>query len=40
MDKGQIVWQVAHGETPDNIRNEPALKGLNIPRTAGRETST
>jgi quinoprotein glucose dehydrogenase len=33
LDQGEIVWQVAHGETPDNIRNNPALKGLNIPRT-------
>jgi quinoprotein glucose dehydrogenase len=33
MDKGQFVWQIAHGETPDYIRNHPALKGLNIPRT-------
>ncbi len=33
LDKGEIAWQVAHGETPDNIRNHPALKGLNIPRT-------
>jgi quinoprotein glucose dehydrogenase len=33
MDKGEIVWQIAHGETPDAIRNHPALKGLNIPRT-------
>ncbi len=33
LDKGDIVWQIAHGETPDNIRNHPALKGLNIPRT-------
>ncbi len=33
MDKGEILWQIAHGETPDNIRNHPALKGLNIPRT-------
>jgi quinoprotein glucose dehydrogenase len=33
MDKGEIAWQVPHGETPDNIRNHPALKGLNIPRT-------
>jgi len=33
MDKGQIVWQVAHGETPDNVRNNPALKGVAIPRT-------
>jgi quinoprotein glucose dehydrogenase len=33
LNKGDIVWQVAHGETPDNIRNHPALKGLTIPRT-------
>jgi quinoprotein glucose dehydrogenase len=33
LTKGEIVWQVAHGETPDNIKNNPALKGLNIPRT-------
>jgi quinoprotein glucose dehydrogenase len=33
MDKGEIAWQVAHGETPDNVRNHAALKGLTIPRT-------
>ena len=33
MDRGEIAWQVSHGETPDNIRNHQALKGLNIPRT-------
>ena len=33
LDKGEIVWQVAHGETPDNVRNHPALAGLKIPRT-------
>lgn len=33
MDKGEFVWQVPHGETPDGVRNHPALKGLNIPRT-------
>ena len=31
-----MLWQIAHGETPDNIRNHPALKGLTIPRT-GRQ---
>jgi quinoprotein glucose dehydrogenase len=36
LNKGEIVWQIAHGETPDNIRNHPALKGLSIPRT-GRQ---
>jgi quinoprotein glucose dehydrogenase len=33
LDKGEIRWQVPHGETPDNVRNHPALKGLKIPRT-------
>jgi quinoprotein glucose dehydrogenase len=33
LNKGEIVWQIAHGETPDNVRDNPALKGLNIPRT-------
>ena len=33
LDAGEIVWQVPHGETPDEIRDSPALKGLNIPRT-------
>jgi quinoprotein glucose dehydrogenase len=33
LNKGEIVWQVAHGDTPDAVKNHPALKGLNIPRT-------
>ena len=33
LNKGEIAWQVAHGETPDAIKNHPALKGLTIPRT-------
>jgi len=33
LDRGEIAWQVAHGETPDNVKNNPALKGLTIPRT-------
>src|SRR3954469_1765624 len=28
LDRGEIRWQVAHGETPDSVRNHPALKGL------------
>ena len=33
LNKGDTVWQIAHGETPDNIRNHPALQGVTIPRT-------
>jgi quinoprotein glucose dehydrogenase len=33
LDKGDILWQIAHGDTPDNVRNHPALKGMTIPRT-------
>jgi quinoprotein glucose dehydrogenase len=33
LSKGEIAWQVAHGETPDSIRNSPELKGITIPRT-------
>src|SRR6185436_2465525 len=36
MNKGTLAWQIAHGDTPDNIKNNPALKGLTIPRT-GRQ---
>jgi len=36
MNKGEIVWQVPHGETPDVVRNHPALKGINIPRTGSQ----
>jgi len=39
MNKGEILWRVANAETPDNVRNHPALKGLNIPRT-GRSANT
>lgn len=36
MRSGTLKWQVAHGDTPDEIRNHPALKGVTIPRT-GRQ---
>jgi quinoprotein glucose dehydrogenase len=33
LDKGDFVWQIAHGETPDVVRTSEALKGMDIPRT-------
>jgi quinoprotein glucose dehydrogenase len=33
LDRGELLWSVPHGDTPDNVRNHPALKGLTIPKT-------
>jgi quinoprotein glucose dehydrogenase len=33
LNKGEIVWQVPHGETLDAVTNHPMLKGVTIPRT-------
>jgi quinoprotein glucose dehydrogenase len=33
LDRGELVWQVPYGETPDVVRNHPALKGMSIPNT-------
>ncbi len=33
LDRGDLVWQVPHGDTPDAVRNHPALRGVNIPKT-------
>ncbi|HWL63463.1 MAG TPA: PQQ-binding-like beta-propeller repeat protein [Steroidobacteraceae bacterium] len=32
MNTGEMVWQKAHSSTPDDIRNHPALQGLDLPR--------
>ncbi len=33
MNTGTIAWQVPNGDTPPAVRNNPALKGLTIPKT-------
>ena len=33
LKRGAQLWQVAHGETPDFIKNNPLMKGVTIPRT-------
>ena len=32
MNTGDLIWQKPHSSTPDEIRNHPALKGLELPR--------
>jgi quinoprotein glucose dehydrogenase len=33
VNKGDLLFQVPHGDTPDTIRNHPLLKGMNIGKT-------
>lgn len=32
MNTGEIMWQKTHSSTPDDIKNNPALAGLDLPR--------
>ena len=36
VNRGEIKFQVPHGDTPDDIRNHPLLEGLDIPKTGQR----
>ncbi|MBQ02191.1 MAG: quinoprotein glucose dehydrogenase [Acidobacteria bacterium] len=33
LKTGDILWQIPHGETPDNVREHPDLEGVDVPRT-------
>jgi quinoprotein glucose dehydrogenase len=33
LNTGDVKFRVPHGDTPDNVRNSPALKGMDIPKT-------
>jgi glucose dehydrogenase len=33
LKDGKLLFSVPEGDTPDNIKNNPLLKGLNIPKT-------
>ena len=33
LTQGEIAWQVAHGEAPDNIKNHRLLDGVQLPKT-------
>ena len=33
LDRGDILWQRPHGDTPDLVKHHPALAGLELPRT-------
>jgi quinoprotein glucose dehydrogenase len=33
LEKGVVKWRTPHGDTPDNVRSHPLLKGMAIPKT-------
>ncbi len=33
MSTGEFLWEIPNGDTPEHIRNHPALRGLNLPPT-------
>jgi quinoprotein glucose dehydrogenase len=33
MNAGTIAWQIPNGDTPPAVKNNPALKGVNVPKT-------
>jgi quinoprotein glucose dehydrogenase len=33
LTKGEKLWEIPNGDTPDNIKNHPALAGVNLGRT-------
>ena len=39
LNAGDLLWTVANGDTPDCVKNHPALSGLDIPRTGKPERS-
>jgi quinoprotein glucose dehydrogenase len=39
LNRGDILWQVPHGDTPDSVRNHPRLRGMNIPKTGQPEAT-
>jgi quinoprotein glucose dehydrogenase len=33
LAKGEKLWEIPNGETPDNVKNHPALAGVNVGKT-------
>ncbi|MDP6652872.1 MAG: PQQ-binding-like beta-propeller repeat protein [Gammaproteobacteria bacterium] len=38
LQRGEIAWQITHGQTPDRVANHPLLQDIDLPR-AGQNAS-
>ncbi|MBK82194.1 MAG: quinoprotein glucose dehydrogenase [Gammaproteobacteria bacterium] len=36
LKKGDKAWHIPNGDTPDSVKNHPALQGVDLPRTGKR----
>jgi quinoprotein glucose dehydrogenase len=36
LTKGDKAWHIPNGDTPDSVKNHPALEGVDLPRTGKR----
>jgi quinoprotein glucose dehydrogenase len=36
LARGETAWRIPNGDTPDEVRNHPALQGVDLPRTGKR----
>ncbi len=36
LSAGDIAWRIPNGDTPDEVKNHPALQGVELPRTGKR----
>ena len=37
---GETAWTIPNGDTPDSVKNHPALKGVDLPPTGKRSHAT
>ena len=37
LNTGEHLWRIVDGDTPENVKNHPLLKGVNLPKT-GKQT--
>ncbi|MBN1239231.1 MAG: PQQ-binding-like beta-propeller repeat protein [Gammaproteobacteria bacterium] len=33
LTRGEVIWEIPNGETPEDVRNHPALEGVDVGRT-------
>jgi quinoprotein glucose dehydrogenase len=40
LNTGDHLWWIPNGDTPDRVKNHPALEGINLPRTGNGSHAT